>query len=125
MGTVLLSITARSRNNNYLNDLNNSTIVGLEFGESALECKQLRFTETPPHKQKKDHHYIHNHTENKKALTIGKIYKGIARNTVRDQGTVTVSLHFISLLSITLISHVFSFLYLLFVFNHLVVLSNS
>lgn len=102
MGTILLSITARSRNNNYLNDLNNSTIVGLEFGESALECKQLRLTETTPHKHKKDHHHIHNHSENKKALTIGKIYKGIARNTVRDQGTVTVSLHSISLLSLFL-----------------------
>lgn len=95
MGSVLLSITARSRNNNYLNDVNNNTIVGLEFGESALECKQLRLTETPQQKHKKEqHHHIHNHTENKKALTIGKIYKGIARNTVRDQGTVTVSLQF-------------------------------
>lgn len=93
MGTVLLSITARSRNNTDLNDVNNNTIVGLEFGESALECKQLRLTETPPHKHKKNY-YIHNLTKNKKASTIGKIYKGIARNTVRDQGTVTVSLHY-------------------------------
>ncbi|CAO1360792.1 unnamed protein product [Diamesa serratosioi] len=88
MGTVLLSITARNRNNNYLNDVNNNTIDGLEFGESALECKQLRLEETPPHKHKKNHH-IYSNTENKKSSTIGKIYKGIARNTVRDQGTVT------------------------------------
>ncbi|CRL08440.1 CLUMA_CG021601, isoform A [Clunio marinus] len=88
MGTALLRIVARRRNDKTsLNDLNNNN-KNLELGECVFNSKELLLLESPPlgtcHRSKEIFHSC----EKRKSVKIGKIAKTLNRKIKHEQQVI-------------------------------------